>query len=136
VLESMEEVKAGDVAKVISSGSKWRPQCQAVKYSLLNFEYCGKSLQDNILRFNPVQIAEWLADLLAQGEAKSQAELEDRLGIDRTRIGQFLRLMRLPEETRLKLRNVLDLNEHQIRGMITRINRVTCRPPELATATM
>lgn len=63
---------------------EWRPEFIAVKYSLLNFELPGNSFQDNILRFNPVQIAEWLGDLLKQGDARSQAELEDRLAVDRT----------------------------------------------------
>ena len=92
-------------------GDNVRSQCQAVKYSLLNFEYCVKSLQDNALRFNPVQIAEWLADLLARGEAKSQVEVEDKLGVDRTRIELFLRLMKLPEGTRVELRGLPNLNE-------------------------
>lgn len=71
-----------------------------------------------MLRFNPIQIAEWLADLLANGEEKSQAELEGKLGIDRTRIGQLLRLMRLPEETRQKLRNERGLKEFRLRRIM------------------
>lgn len=106
------------ILDITNEKRKWRPQCQAVKYSLLNFEYFGKSLQNNALRFNPIQIAEWLADLLACGEAKSQAELEDNLGIDRTRIGQFLRLVRLPEGTRTRRRNEECLNECRVRKLV------------------
>jgi hypothetical protein len=84
----------------------------------LTFELPNKSLQDNVLRFNPIQIAEWLTDLLSSGMAHSQAELEDKLGVDRTRVGQFLRLMRLPEATRMKLRNERDLKEFRLRRLM------------------
>lgn len=68
---------------------KWRLQCQAVKYSEMTFELTDKSLRDNILRFNPIQIAEWLSDLLGFGTAHSQAELEDKLGVDRRGLDSF-----------------------------------------------
>jgi hypothetical protein len=84
----------------------------------LNFEIHYKSFSDNVLRFNPIQIAEWLADLLKQGVSQSQAGLEDKLGIDKTRIRQFLRLMRLPAEAKARLRVIPDLNEYRIRGMM------------------
>lgn len=103
---------------------EWRPQCQAVKYSLLNFEYCCKSFPGNVLRFNSIQIVEWLADLLAQDEAESQAELEGKLGVDRTRIGQSLRLMRLPEYTRVNLKRDRQLNEFRIRRMVACGSRI------------
>ncbi len=97
---------------------------QAVKYSLLNFEYCCKSFPGNVLRFNSIQIVEWLADLLAQDEAESQAELEGKLGVDRTRIGQSLRLMRLPEYTRVNLKRDRQLNEFRIRRMVACGSRI------------
>ena len=50
--------------------------------------------------------------------AHSYAGLEVVLGVDRTRVGQFLRLMRLPETTRMKLRDMSDLNEFRLRRVI------------------
>lgn len=75
-------------------------------------------MKDNVLRFTPIRIAEWLTDLIGSCTAHSQAELEEKLGVDRTRIGQFLRLMRLPKATRMKLRNERDLNESRLRRLV------------------
>ena len=97
---------------------KWRPQCKAVKYSIRFFGFTDKLLSDNVLRFNPIQIAEWLLDLLDSGVAESQRGLEEYLGIDRTRVGQFLRLRRLPEATQAELRNMPDLNEFRLRRVV------------------
>ena len=85
---------------------------------MFNFDVLCKSFSDDVLRFNPIQIAEWLSDLIGSGMHHSQAELEDRLGVDRTRIGQFLRLMKLPVQTKAKLKDMHDLNEYQIRRMM------------------
>lgn len=111
--------------QVISSPDKawqekkeWRPQCQAVEYSLLCFEFPDKSLLDKVLRFNPIQIAEWLTDLIGSGTANSQAELEEKLGVDKTRIGQFLRLMRLPAQTRARLKEMPHFNEFRLRRIV------------------
>ena len=49
---------------------------------------------------------------------QAMRELEDKLGIDRTRIGQFLRLMRLPETTWMRLRNERELNEFRLRRLV------------------
>ena len=111
-------MKAVGVLSRRGKKEKWRPQCQAVKYSLLSFEIQEKSLSDNVLRFNPIQIAACLAHLLDSGMTQSQRGLEVVLGVDQTRIGQFLRLMRLPLATRTKLRDMPDLNEFQTRRLV------------------
>lgn len=56
--------------------------------------------------------------MLDAGVAESQRGLEEELGIDRTRIGQLLRLVKLPYETKAKLRGMPDLNEYQIRRIV------------------
>jgi len=71
-----------------------------------------------MLRFNPIQIVEWLQDLLDSGVAHSQVELEDRLGVGRTRIGQLMRLMKLSVDTKARLRGMPGLNEYQLRSML------------------
>ena len=65
-----------------------------------------------------VRLSEWLQDLLERGVAESQKGLEEYLGIDRTRVGQFLRLRRLPEATRARLRGQPGLNEFQLRRLV------------------
>ena len=71
--------------------------------------------------------------MLGSGMAHSQAELEDKLGVDRTRIGQFLRLMRLPVETKVRLRAMPDLNEFQTRSIIRGIQKDAVYAPKAPT---
>ncbi len=97
---------------------KWRPQCIAVKYSLLNFEFPDNSLDDKLLRFNPIQVAEWLAELLAGKGGVSQYSLASSLGMSQTRVWQFLRLMKLPDKERERLRQDSGVTEYGIRGMV------------------
>ena len=97
---------------------KWRPQCVVKRCRTWSFGYDDNPLNGNILRFNPVQVAEWLQDLLDWGIAESQRGLEEYLGIDRTRVGQFLRLRRLPEVTQAELRKMPDLTEFQLRRVV------------------
>ncbi len=84
---------------------------------LLILEYHDKSLSDNVLRFNPVQIGEWLDDLLVRNVVRTHEALAEYVSMSRTRVGQFLALAELPAGTRAKLRGMPDLNEYQIRGM-------------------
>ena len=46
-------------------------------------------------RFNPVQIGEWLDDLLARNVVRTHEALAEYVGMSRTRIGQFLVLAEL-----------------------------------------
>jgi hypothetical protein len=97
---------------------KWRPQCVVKRCRTWSFEFDDNPFNGNILRFNPIQIAEWLQDLLDCGVAQSQKGLEEYMGIDRTRVGQFLRLRRLSEATRARLRGQPGLNEFQLRRLV------------------
>jgi hypothetical protein len=98
--------------------------------SILAFELRDKSLTDNTLRFNPVQIGEWLHGLLTRHVVWTHAALAEYVGMSRTRVGQFLSLAGLPVETRAKLRGMPNLNECQIRGMMAGPNRKNARMSE------
>ena len=90
---------------MLSSIRKWRPQCKAVKYSVHASEFYDKSLYDSVLRFNPIQVAEWLQQLLAGKEVFSHKALSLELGVDRTRVQQFLSLFRIPVNSRVRLKD-------------------------------
>jgi len=94
---------------------KWRPQCIAVKYSVRIFQWDLKLLQTNIIRFNPIQISDWLCELLEKGLFQSQGEMAKAFGLHRSRIGQFLALKKLPEEERKQLIQDERLREYQLR---------------------
>ena len=74
-------------------------------------------LFSNILRFNPVQIGEWLAELLEQGVFKSQRDMAQEFGLHHSRIGQFLALMKLPVKERIRIKGDGDVREYQLRRM-------------------
>jgi hypothetical protein len=95
---------------------KWRPQCQAVKYSLLIFEFPDKLLSGNVLRFNPIQIAEWLFELLEE-RFNSQGKLADDIGLSRTRVEQFLYLLRIPIDLRSQLKQMPGVTEVKLRPL-------------------
>ncbi len=54
---------------------KWQPICRTVYNFSRSFSIIAKSLQDYMLRFNPIQIAEWLDDLLVRRASGNKAEL-------------------------------------------------------------
>ena len=70
------------------------------------------------LRFNPLQIAEWLDELLPREEFGTQRALSRELGYDKTRIGQFLNLLRLPSRHLPRLKRTPDLTEYQLRPVV------------------
>jgi hypothetical protein len=86
--------------------------------STLAFAFQDKSLMDNVLRFNPIQIGEWLHELLARHVIWTHAALAEYVGMSRTRVGQFLSLAKLPVETRAQLRGMPNLNECQMRQLV------------------
>ena len=96
---------------------KWRPQCKAVKYSVHVFEYYDNSLNHNALRFHPIQVAEWLHELLAEKAASNQRTLSHELGVDRTRVQQFLYLFRIPAEMRTSLKGLAGVTEGELRPL-------------------
>ncbi len=97
---------------------EWQPIRGGVYNPLLTFEFRRNSFESNVLRFTPVQIGEWLNDLLAREVVATRTALSQYVGMSRTRVGQFLALAGLPAGTRAKLRGKPDLNEYQIRGMM------------------
>ena len=72
---------------------------------------------DNTLRLNPIQIAEWLHQLLAEKANSSQKSLSKDLGVDRTRLQQFLYLLRIPADVRARLKKMPGLTEGELRPM-------------------
>ncbi len=101
-----------------SNGEKWQPVCRAVYNFLHSLTVDDNLLQPKSLRFNPIQVAEWLDDLLLRKAAGSRTELSRYVGMSRTRIGQFLNLLRLPEETLRRLKGETGLTEYRLRGIV------------------
>ena len=97
---------------------EWEPICIYDYNPLLIFEFQHNSHDCNTLRFNPVQIGEWLDDLLVRNVVWTHAALAQYVGMSRTRVGQFLALAKLPAGARAKLKGIPDLNEYQTRGMM------------------
>jgi hypothetical protein len=116
LLEQEGGLNSGRVTPVLNSVYKWRPKCTAVKYSIHSFECCDNLLYDNILRFNPIQIGEWLNELWEQ-KFHSQYKLADDVGMSRVRVQQYLYLMGIPADLRRRLRTVPGLTEEELRPL-------------------
>lgn len=99
------------------SCQEWRPQCIAVKYLIGTFKFPDTSLPDNVLRFNPIQVAEWLTELLGKNGFWGQRTLSCELGMSRTRIQQFLYLFRIPVDLRVRLKAMPELTEGELRPL-------------------
>ena len=97
---------------------KWRPQCYEIKYFSETFIFCRNTNAYNILRFNPIQIAEWLHRLLGTEHFASQTRLSHELGVDRTRVQQFLHLFKIPADLRVQLKRVPWLTEGELRRIV------------------
>ena len=85
------------------------------------FTFSDKPLHIKTLRFNPVQVAEWMEALLPKNlisKDTAVVTLADKLGISRTRAIQFLNLMRIPSDLRGRLRKMADLTEARLRPMV------------------
>ena len=96
---------------------KWRPKCKAVKYSCTTIKTAAISINTNILRFNPVQIGEWLAELLERGVFKSRQDMAQEFGLHHIRIGQFLALMKLSAKERRQYKEDGEVREYQLRAL-------------------
>jgi hypothetical protein len=94
---------------------KWQPVRGCTYNPCHTFKINTIHIEKNILRFNPVQIGEWLDDLLARKIVQTKNELSRYVGMSRTRIGQFLVLMNLPEKDRRKYKQMEGLREYQLR---------------------
>ena len=104
---------------------KWRPQCIAVKYSVHIFEYIDNLCDDSVLRFNPIQIGEWLNEL-SEHTFSNQHTLADAVGMSRTRVQQFLYLLRIPVDLRGRLKQMPGLTEADLRPL-TKMEPVNMR---------
>ena len=103
----------GNVTGVLIQRS--RPICVVIENQIGVFEFLPNRLNENALRFNPVQIAEWLDDLMQPRDSGTQQALSRELGMSRTRVGQFLNLLRLPSGHLSELKAVEGLTEYQLR---------------------
>lgn len=110
-----------EVKEVLNSYYNWQPVCGIIKYFSGHFQFQRKANKDNILRFNPVKIGEWLEALLPKNLVSKDTAvvaLADKLGISRTRTIQFLNLMRIPADLRGRLEGMPDLTEARLRPMV------------------
>lgn len=103
------------VANLINGTIEWQPILGLVYNFHHTFNWHNNHCEKNILRFNPVQIGEWLDDLLVRKIVQTKTELSQYVGISRTRVGQFLVLMNLPEKKRRRLKQMAGLREYQLR---------------------
>lgn len=107
----------------------WRTVCGSIKYFWGEFRFVLKSNKPNILRFNPIQIAEWLDPLCRRKTGVSKDEVEassDDLGVVKSRVIQFLNLLRFPAELRVRLKKNPNVAEGQLRPF-TRMNPAAMR---------
>jgi hypothetical protein len=74
-------------------------------------------LYSNVLRFNPVQIGEWLAEFLELSVFKQQRDMAQEFGLHHNRIGQFLALLKMPVKERNRLREDDEVKEYQLRAL-------------------
>jgi len=117
-VEQREAIEAGEVAPVLSSIQKWRPICVVVEKQFRVFGFRPNRLNGNVLRFNPIRIAEWLAEVLHRPDYGTQRALSRDLDVDRSRIGQFLSLLRLSSGHLSELKAVKGLTEYQLRRIV------------------
>lgn len=100
---------------------KWRPQCYGIQYFFKNFRFCYKANPNNILRFHPIQIAEWMdeirgAKLAVHGD--KAVTLATDYGISKSRVLQFLALLRIPGDLRVRLKRMQWLTEGELRRIV------------------
>lgn len=85
------------------------------------FEIHCNFLRDNVLRFNPVQIAEWLDEakrIRLVGPRDTTITLARDYGISKSRVLQFLGLMRIPADLREGLKQMQGLTEGELRPVV------------------
>ena len=121
VIRAKEEGFAGLVTKSFGNGKEWQPIVYAVYKTQHTFIFSGTPFQVKTLRFNPAQAGEWLHELheaqvcTVSNKAVTTAS---ELGISRTRIIQFLNVMRIPADLRGRLKGMADVTEARLRSMV------------------
>ena len=73
-----------------------------------------KGNQDKRLRFNAVQVAEWLAELREREPESTTVALSKAVGLSQTRVTQYLNLLRIPGKYRGRLKTLDALTEHEL----------------------
>ena len=99
----------------------WQPVCGIIKYFQGRFQFRRNRNKDNILRFNPIQIAEWVCQLCEAklGSPSNKAVTTAKeLGISTTRVIQFLNLLRIPVDLRVRLKRISDITEAKLRPIV------------------
>ena len=102
-------------------GEKWQPIGGMIKYFQGAFRFHCKSNSKNVLRLNPVQIAEWVGQLYEAklgGPSNSAVTTAAELGISTTRVIQFLNLIRTPGDLRGLLKGMTGLTENKLRPVV------------------
>jgi hypothetical protein len=100
-----------------------------MKYFSGAFRFSPKPNRVIVLRFNPIQIAEWLEQLCRkiQGNIRDKIQkLSEELGVVKCRIIQFLNLLRLPVDLRARLKRDPNVAEGNLRPY-TRMDAVAMR---------
>ncbi len=85
---------------------KWQPIPGITEYCSWSFLVPDKANQEKHLRFNPIQIAEWLDDLSSRAKFSTAGTLAKAFGLSQTRVTQYRNLLRFPEKYRLRLKAV------------------------------
>ena len=98
---------------------EWQPVCYTEYYFSRGFSIEDKPLQRRSLRFNPIQVAEWLQDLSNRAQFGTTVALAKDVGFSRTRVSQCLNLLRIPEKSRTRLKAVEALTEYQLRPVVS-----------------
>jgi len=75
---------------------KWQAVCYADHNFSKTFRLPRNQNVCKQLRSHPMQIAEWMADLLARGVVKNRTELARYLCLSRTQVDRYLGLLSCP----------------------------------------
>lgn len=100
---------------------QWQPILGSVYTLYHTIIWPNNHREKNMLRFNPVQVAEWVSDLYEAQTATAGNRVvttATELGISRTRIIHFLNLMRIPADLRARLKVMADLTESKLRPIV------------------
>lgn len=100
---------------------KWRPQCCRIKYFSKAFRFNRKTNNHNILRFNPIQIAEWMDEVRRTklvAPCDRAVTLAGEFRLSKSRVLQFLALLRIPVDLRVLLKDIPGLTEGELRRIV------------------
>ena len=88
---------------------KGGPICTVIESQMRVLESLPKRMDSRVLRFNSIQITEWLDALLRREDFETHRARSREFGVDRTRIWQFLNLLRLQSGYLSELKRTPDL---------------------------